>query len=617
MPASRKASARGGVRICAGQEGLALVTTLLVMALLGGLIAATLLTGINATRTTSAEYQNSRAFYAAEAGVEAALAQVKLALQDGFLADDELAGIVPPTIDGFDFIEYSVVKSGTVDTVTITDGPFAGLYAITQDITITSRATAGLDAHAGVVVGAKAQAIPLFQFAGFAEGGMEAYSGGRVDSYGRRHVNGDIYMATSDTHFHDYLSTPGKFILDGRVSHEDRSDINFYMENASGVDVLVTFDSEDTPDPDQFKLKSETDLDGRLRTGAFGVDSLKLPLPDGVPPLELIKPKDATDNEVERATKFAWQADMYVEVDLGDVKPRTTVCGSHTGGPTQWPNITVTRAVGAALPSAEDKCRIFPFKWEAFYDWREQKWIDIAGVDLGELRTWVMADSAGRAPRIIYVEIKESGVSVSGTTDKSGEGFYFPSLRLQNGARLHGPLTIGSEFPFYIQGDYNNINKQPAAVFGDYMIALSNQWVDAVSPAKNPVKSPTVTGPVEMFVSVITGESEGYLGCYHEGPDPGCIPIPAGWGLTGTVNHLENWKGCGGSKCLFRLIGSFVTFWYPQRAIAMGPPLGYYHYSSPNRDWSFDFDLMDPSKLPPGTPSVGYVLRASFREVLF
>ena len=69
-----------------------------------------------------------------------------------------------------------------------------------------------------------------------------------------------------------------------------------------------------------------------------------------------------------------------------------------------------------------------------------------------------------------------------------------------------------------------------------------------------------------------------------------------------------------GAKCMFRLIGSFVTLWYPRHSLAMGPDLGYSHYRSPKRDWSFDFDLMDPAKLPPGTPSVGSVLRASFKE---
>jgi hypothetical protein len=64
------------------------------------------------------------------------------------------------------------------------------------------------------------------------------------------------------------------------------------------------------------------------------------------------------------------------------------------------------------------------------------------------------------------------------------------------------------------------------------------------------------------------------------------------------------------------MIGSFITFWAPQIASPYGNcPNPDPSYKAPQRDWSFDPDLMDPQNLPPGTPSVGYVLRASFRQV--
>ncbi len=598
----------------ASEKGLALIATLMVVVLIGVIVAAAVSTAMSVTRTTTADYHATRAFYAAEAGVEHALAQVELALQDGFLSDGELSDITPPEIEGFDFVEFTVAKDGVVDTLHITDGPFAGLYAITQNINVTSRATDGSGAHSAVTIGAQAQAIPMFQFAEFGHGAMEAYTGNTSHTSGHMHVNGNIYMATNDHHIHTVITTPGKFIRDGRVSHKDKSDITVWIEKSDGSEVEILFDSEDTPDPEAFKNRSETELDGRLRTGALGVDSLRLPLPTGVDPYELIRPKEADDNVSERAGKLAWQADMYVTVDLTDIKNTNTVCGGspYPGAPTYLPDITVERPYGGAVPSDASKCLIFPFKWEAMYDWKELKWIDAIDVDVGALRTW--SNSVGESPRIIYVEVIErSGVAQSGTTDKSGEGFYFPVLRMRNGSQLPGPLTVGSMYPLYMWGNYNNVNWQPAAVFGDRTTGLSDCWYDDVSPTKGPT-DPNFKPACDtyQYAALITGWSEGYLGCYHENPEPNCVPLPPGKGTSNSIQNLENWRACG-SRCLYLFYGSFVTFWAPKIADPYSSPNK--TYKAPTRDWSFDSRFLDPQNLPPGTPNVGYVLRASFREV--
>lgn len=591
------------------------MATLLVVVLIAVVVAAAVNAAMSVTRSTNADYFGTRAFYAAEAGAEHALAQVELALQDGFLSPDELAGIEPPALEGFEFTEFEVIKEGTWDTASIKDGPFAGLYAITQNIRVTSRATDVTGAHAGIVLGAQAQAIPMFQFAAFGNGAMEAYTGSRSDTWGRAHVNGDIYMATSDHHIHTVITTPGRFIRDGRVSHKDLSEIDVFVELQNGSEVEVEFDSEDTPDPEAFKNRSELELDGRLRTGAMGVDSLTLPLPDSMGPHELIGPRRITDDLAGQATKFSWRADMYVTVDLGSVRDQDDVCDDPPStGSDLWANITVERPFGGAVPDDEDKCEIIQIRWETFFDTAELKWVDAVDVDIGELRDWVSENPSQNATQIIYVEIKNSTTLTDPSeTDNSGDGYYFPILRIKNGARLPGPLTIGSEYPLYMQGDYNDVNKQPAAVFGDRLTVLSNEWKDS----ENRVTYVPFRGadPTTQYFAIVTGEGEGYLGCYHHGPDPNCTPITNGCSPGITVQMLEDWRACGG-KCLHRMIGSFITFWYPQIASPYGDcPNPNPSYKSPQRDWSFDPDLMDPANLPPGTPNVGYVLRASFREV--
>jgi hypothetical protein len=237
-------------------------------------------------------------------------------------------------------------------------------------------------------------------------------------------------------------------------------------------------------------------------------------------------------------------------------------------------------------------------------------------VDIGELRAW--ATSVGEAPRIIYVEVKPGPVQVQSQTSKSNDGLYYPVLRVRNGSQLPGPLTVGSQYPLYMQGHYNNVNWQPSAVFGDRLTGLSECWNDPVSPTKQPTGgyNPNACDTYQYF-AVVTGESEGYLGCYHHGSDPGCEPIPADRGLGVTVQNLEDWRDsphCSG-RCDYWIIGSFITFWAPNIATKWGNyPNPDRKYRAPQRNWSFDNRFMNPENLPPGTPNVGYVLRASFRE---
>ena len=68
------------------------------------------------------------------------MAQLAEALEDAVIEDDELSMIAAPTIAGFTFDSFSVRKIGSVQTERITDGPFAGLYSLTQIVEIHSEA---------------------------------------------------------------------------------------------------------------------------------------------------------------------------------------------------------------------------------------------------------------------------------------------------------------------------------------------------------------------------------------------------------------------------------------------------------------------------------------------
>jgi hypothetical protein len=153
----------------ADRSGLALVTTIIVLAVIGLIVAAMGTAAMSSVRAAAMEYHEGRAFFAAEAGGEAALAQLKLALQDGFLADDELTDMIPPGLEPFVFDSFAAGKVGEPVVETITDGPYEGLYALTQNVEIVSLVTDPGGTTSGVILDAKAQAIPIFQFGVFFE----------------------------------------------------------------------------------------------------------------------------------------------------------------------------------------------------------------------------------------------------------------------------------------------------------------------------------------------------------------------------------------------------------------------------------------------------------------
>ena len=123
------------------------------------------------------------------------MAQLALVLEDAVIEDQELSAIVAPTIEGFTFDGASAsLRDGSVETERITDGPFAGLFSKTQVVEITSEAVSADYTRSAIMVTAKAQAIPIFQFGVFFEKDLEITNGPRMDFDGWVHSNGNIYL---------------------------------------------------------------------------------------------------------------------------------------------------------------------------------------------------------------------------------------------------------------------------------------------------------------------------------------------------------------------------------------------------------------------------------------
>ena len=624
-----------------GERGLALLATLMVVVLIAVIIAAAVTASLSVTRSANADYRSARAFYAAEAGAEAILSQVEVALQDGNISDAELAAIAPPVLEGFDFTGYVVEKVDSVRVEPITDGGYAGLYSLTQDLAVTVPATDPAGHHARIVLGVKAQAIPIFQFGVFFQEDLESHPSPPMNFYGRVHSNGNIYLSSDNSWYWEPVTTPNEVIwgykVDVSISFTNRRP-GVFIANAAGDSVNLDFDSRDTPDAQQFKAKSSSSFDDRLRTNAYGLDSLNLPLPEGIPPREIVRPREGDDGDLEKETKFAWVADMYVTVDLGNTQGKSSICGAG-GGSGPHPTITVTRPSGGAVPNDVTKCAIFDFAWEPFYDSRDSLWVDPLDLDITALRNWIIGNPGANGTRIIYVEFKNAAVSNAPQTSPSLDDIYFPILRLRNGAQLPGPLTVATEYPIYVWGDYNTINKQPAAVAGDSYSVLSNRantcpvpggdsqnnpgWCDedhqvyrGGNSSSDGVPDRTFPKRTEIWTAILAGAFPSL--CDYQ-TDAGCTAFWAdlfGGALENYPRLQENWKNV---ELMYR--GSIVALWTPVYSKYLrddGTTVWFCcstsYYRPPIRNWGFDVALLVPDSLPPGTPVVGRIMRTSFRE---
>ena len=612
-----------GSRPLREQSGLALIATLFVLTLIASITVVFFSTAVTDLRVAATDYQAARTFYAAEAGVEGAIAQIAERLQDGVLTPAELASIQPPPLEGFDFSGFEVSQLGDARVETIANGPYTGLYALTTEVLIHSQAEDATGVMSAIELTAKAQAIPLFQFGIFYETDLEATNGPPMDFIGRVHSNGNIYLSSANAYYHEQITTPEKMLH--RRKDANASLDGVYIDDSEGNGVQLLFDSETVADGEAFKQRSCDDFDCRIQTEAFGVDPLRLPFPDGVTAYELMRPRADTDGAGTKNVKFAWIADTRVIVDLTDPRPRPQVCGSGGGGGERVPQITILRD-GRPVPDASTTCDIFDWDFSAFYDGREEEMKDVLNIDIDELDDWVDEDPL-REMRLIYVRfvLPPGGLGDYNQSIRNQifDGTLDPALRMRDAAELPNPLTVASEWPIYVDGDYNSEEKQPAALVGDGITILSEGWSDGSNRPGGNCTSVSQGVPCSIFnnynwnmdnaatTTVNAALLAGHWATPCDWVESGC-PTPAsnqnwyGGGIENFPRFLEDWSGVP-----YNYLGALVSPFTSEKTT--GTWNGSY-YSPPNRNWLFDTDFQDPNKLPPGTPNVGSVLRASFRE---
>lgn len=483
---------------------MATLVALIMVGMLTLIGLAALSTSDDEVSIAGNQLHDSKAFYAAEAGLEAAVAQIQ--------ADYEATGMPPVHMpEGTESLNDCAVEYGTTDSGTeeerLADGNLAGLYALVKTYTIRSTATSGLDgAKEEIVQEFKAAQIPIFQFAVFYNDDFQTTPMYDMIINGRVHVNGSMYIqALTNLSFDSWVSASGSIYhglkhglysgsAGGNVFFKDR--VGLYQNMKTGSGWLDARKSD-------WHEQAQTRWGGKVQDQAFGQEELRLPLTNTGDLRKLIDRAAGNDDSFEK------------KASLKFINGKAYKLSGST-----WVDVTADMTTKGIITQYNDK----------FYDKREGKNVDVTDLDVGAL----YANGYGPSNGVVYFS-------------DSLYGSRWPALRLRNATALGAALTVASNNPVYTFGNFNTNSKKPAAIIADAYTILSSNWDDTKGAMSTSSRTAVAT---TVNVCMITGDTRPTSSNY-------------GGGLENLPRFLEYW---GGTRTA-TIRGSMINLWESDQAV--------------------------------------------------
>jgi hypothetical protein len=557
-----------------GEHGSVLPLTMIAMLLFSVLGFTLVAMGTTELTISGSWKQYSAAFYGAEAGIESAVVALR-----GILAststptDAQLGGIAAPTLPDpkLTFTTFTVTRVVPAPpysyTTTFATGPYSGFSGQVTDYLITSEVRGDKGTRSRQTQILRHVQMPLFQFGVFYGAGvdLEIAPGPNMTFNGRVHSNSNIYVGAGSTlSFDSTMTAAGTIQRQIKRSSEIPWGNDPLIKDTVGTYRPLNFDHLYQPGfggtwaPAAWQAQASSTFGNTVRDSSMGVGQIIPPIPDlfynpsnpDVIAHQLIEIANPTDAADLRAAK------MYSKSGLRIVD----------GVATDMNNNLVSLPGGVITT-------------KSFHDAREVKAMSVVEVNVGLLR------SSGAAP--------SNGVMYVATTGTPGA-----AVRLVNGSQLPSQgLTVVTQNPMYIQGDYNTVNKVPAGVLADAVTVLSNQWAANNSDAKEAlVTSTRPASPTTVNAALALG--------------PSVESSVANGGNENDIRFLEDWNGQA-----FTYRGSIVNLWHSQQAagqwVCCGSGGGNY-YTAPTLNWSYD--ALFNTTPPPGTPQGVLLLRGPWTQ---
>ncbi|NQU45257.1 hypothetical protein HQ520_18395, partial [bacterium] len=519
------------------RRGTILVAVMILGSLLVAVASGVLAFSVYQTRDRARYEVYKDEFAAAEVALNKAFSQVQFLINFGtptfFEAMDHIA---PPVVAGYSFPNFTVQKTfdGNEE---VSSGQWTGLnlYRLRYQIDVTALSEEGNAErfeHAGVSIRENLEItyIPLFIFAIFYDPIMEIAPGPEMQINGLVHANSDAYFQSGNGL--DFLKnvTVGGNVFHGRHPDAGESVSNGDVRFSNGLGLS----SMRRADGDGWLTSADADWataamdrwNGGLRDSTQGVRPLSLPIPAEVDPHAIIERADpANDSYSLKNEKFEYKAGLkIIQASDGTIHAYDQFDSEVSLTYTDPDNPSVTKSIVAT---------------KTFYDAREGKNVTSTDVDMANMLESGIVPSNG----ILYVSSDQSGSHV---------------VRLKNGAELPSPagttgLSVATDLPLYIQGDYNTVNKNMAMVAADALYILSNNWDDAKASNYSERKAGNTEVNAVCMQGIVPSEDDNYSG-----------------GVENYFRFLEKW-----TDKEFKFSGSIINMWESQKA------LGAWHYGSP------------------------------------
>jgi hypothetical protein len=450
-----------------------------------------------------------------------------------------------------------------VSNVQQTNGRFSLTNAVQEDVELDS--------------------IPIFQFAIFYNHLLEFTWCAPMTVNGRTHANDNIFVGSSaDLSFNSTVTTTG----------------GIYKTNWDGHAVGT--------------MGGAVDYNGNP---GYSTNFTTLQLPIGtnnsaatVRELILIPPAGEDPNSPLGQQRYYNKAQVLVMVSNTTV---TTTLRTSIGDPAP--------TVITAYYSTNDYSGIvtnFPFLSvsNTFTDQRElSKKVKAVQLDVDSLRLWMPVNrwitnkfpvANGIYPNIFYVADNRTYTSTQLPAVRLRNGSILPANATASGANTG--WTLATPNPLYVWGNYNlgpggvagttDTSKTfPASVVSDALTVLSQSWSDAASAGAYTSRTPS---PTTINAAIITGT------VYSTGPDNAHF--------SGGVHNLPRLLEAWNTGTILTLNTSIVNLFDSLKATNQFVNPGTY-YSAPTRQFSFDNNFTNSTKLPPGTPCICQLVRAKWR----
>jgi len=575
------------------EGGNILVVAIIVVAIVSGFVAAALNATNGAARLTDRSRDYAAATAATEGAVEFAYGVWKKRIQSNNRAittTEANASLTGPTFPGFAYAPVAESGPLAINSLDQYGAPVTTPTPVTIDLatypgwrgrtfTYLARAkmvqTNGYPFRTGVQRRFQYSEVPLFQAMFFFEHNIEIYRAAEMVVSGLVHTNSNAYLSGqsgADLTFQSQVS----YVL-GYSSTTDPPYSTTWSGWAANAEVAPIYSN------------------GGVSQQLHQVPRME---PLGTDPASVINTTDTNPNNDSMRELIETANSTYTDPDAFAKRRMSNKAGIDVD--INGSTITVTTQNGTTLTAAQTtaiKAAISPVS--TIYDQREGKNMDVNTVDISALKTTINAGITG-FNNVLY--IKNS--TTTGTNPKA--------IRLKNGGVLPtNGLTVASENPVYIQGDYNtgttansnvvpaNANgnddntasptatgytRKPAAVMADAVTLLSNSWSDANS-------SLSLSNRVATNSTYNVAIMAGFMPSGYQ-PASG-----AQYGYSGGANNfarfLEDWDG---NYCTY--YGSMVELY--QSKVATGKWDTGVIYRPPLRRWNFDTNYS--SVAPPGSP---------------